>query len=504
MKSLYKSYISLLSRMCLVCALIFTAACTDDFEELNTNPNDPVVVPPRVIFPYGVREGIDRIHGHRTRLERLGLDGGMLWVQYFARNQYTNEGDTYNPDASMRNNNWEGFYNESLINFQKVIEISADAEGEFFNPNYVAVGTIMREYLFSIITDTWGAIPYTESLAGATEGNLAPVYNSQEEVYANMLANLKTASDNIALDGPSIQGDILFDGDLLRWKKFANSLRLRLANRQAAQKPSESAAIFNEIMSNPTQYPVFTGNDDFAVLFHESRLGPNNNNAWHEIMIQNGREDWSISQTLINYMTTDGVVTDPRLTVYANPAAAGSDEGAFVGAPNGLPEADASIYINTASRPGSFFTEQKGPVFIMTYSEMLFILAEAALDGDYTGGLSAQEYMEMAIQASFDQYNLEMPGDYMAEKVVSKETLMTEKWKALFSQGIEAWSEFRRTGFPVLSDASPIAIFENEGQVPTRLRYPESEYSLNGSNVAAGAALNGGPDNKLTKLWWAE
>ncbi len=147
---------------------------------------------------------------------------------------------------------------------------------------------------------------------------------------------------------------------------------------------------------------------------------------------------------------------------------------------------------------------QKAPFFIMTYSELLFTLAEAALDGDYTAGETAMTYLEMAIKASFDQYDLEMPADYMDGKIADQNTIMTEKWKALFSQGLEAWTEYRRTGYPVLPTADPTAIFENGGQVPTRLRYPESEYSLNGANVAQGASLNGGPDDKQTKLWWAE
>ena len=488
----------------LIALLLLTGSCTEDFEELNLNPNEPVVVPPDVIFPYGVREAVDRIHGHRTRLERLGLDGGMLWVQYLARNQYTNEGDTYNPDASMRNNNWAGFYNEGLINFQKVIDLSSDPEGPYANANYAAVGMIMREYLFSVVTDTWGAIPYAEALQGA-DGNLAPVYSSQEEIYAAMLENLKIAAESLDESGPSINGDIVFGGDILRWKKFANSLRLKLANRQASKKATESAAVFAEIMNNPAQYPIFTGNDDFALLVHEGRNNDNNNNAWHEIMVFDAREDWSISNTLIEKMTDGmGTATDPRILVYAEPAIAGDMAGGFSGAPNGLPEALASAYINTASRPGSFFTRERAPFFIMTYSELLFTLAEAALDGTYTGGASAKEYLDMAIEASFAQYEVDMPADYLADKSTDLETIMTEKWKAMFSQGIEAWTEFRRTGFPLLSDASPNAIFENSGQVPTRLRYPESEYSLNGANVEAGAGLNGGPDDKLTKLWWVE
>ena len=488
----------------LIAVVLGLSSCTDDFEDLNTNPNEPVLVPPDVIFPYGVRKSIDRIHGHRTRLERLGLDGGMLWVQYFARNQYTNEGDTYNPDASMRNNNWEGFYNEGLINFQKVIDLASDPESGFFNENFAAIGLIMREYVYSVVTDTWGAIPYAEALSGAA-GNLAPTYSSQEDIYAGILANLKMAADMLDEGGSTVRGDIVFGGDILRWKKFTNSLRLRLANRQASKKPSESAAIYAEILGNPGQYPIFTSNDDYALLTHEGRNGENNNNAWHEIMINDAREDWSISNTLIAAMTDgNGTPIDPRITVYANPVSAGEMAGGFAGAPNGLREADASIYINTASRPGSLFTQERAPFNLMTYSELMFTLAEATLDGTYSGGATAQEYMEMGIQASFNQYGLEMPADYLADKTADMETILTEKWKALFSQGIEAWTEYRRTGYPVLPDASPIAIFDNNGQVPTRLRYPESEYSLNGANVESGAALNGGPDDKLTPLWWVE
>jgi len=458
-----------------------------------------------VIFPFAIREGIDRIHGHRTRLERLGLDGGMLWVQYFARNQYTNEGDTYNPDASMRNNSWEGFYNESIINFQKVIDATGDPENKFFNENYMAAAMIMREYMFSVVTDTWGAIPYVEALKGATEGNLAPSYDSQMEIYAGMLANLKLASDKLDSDGAAITSDILFQGDVMKWKKFANSLRIRLANRQAAAKPAESAAIFNEIMGNPSTYPIFESVDDHALLFHTARLNDNNNNAWHEVMVVDGREDWSISNMLIEQMTDgNGVATDPRLTLYAEPASAGDNAGLFSGAPNGLPEALASIYINTASRPGSWFTREDAPFAIMTYSELLFTLAEASLDGDYSGDLSAMEFLQKAVEASFDQYDLQAPDGYFDGMVADKETIMTEKWKALFGQGIEAWTEVRRTGMPKLMEADINAIFENNGLMPTRLKYPESEYSLNGANVNEGSSLNGGDDNKQTPLWWVE
>ncbi len=485
--------------------LLLLPSCDEGFEELNDNPNEPELVPPATLFPLAVREAAQRIHGHSTRNERLNLDGGMLWMQYFARNQYVNEGDTYNPAATLRAGTWDGFYTESLVNLQTVINLTGDPTGQYGNPNYSAAALIMREYVFSIVTDTWGAIPYTQALEGSTGGNLAPVYDSQAEVYAGILANLKTASDQLDPAGMAIDKDILFNGDVMLWKKFANSLRLRLANRQAARVPGESQAIFAEIMGNPLQYPIVTAEDEALYFYPTARQSGENSNSWYETMVIGGREDWSISTTLIAAMADgEGNATDPRLEVYAEPALAGDYAGKYAGAPNGLPEGDAVAYYTTASRPGARFVTETQPFPLITFSEISFILAEATLDADYTSTGSATAYLGAGINASFKQYGLTTPEGYLAKLSTDKETVLTEKWKALFQQGIEAWTEYRRTGYPVLPAPDPRAVMENEGKVPRRLRYPESEYSLNGANVAAGVSLNGGPDNKLTELWWAE
>jgi hypothetical protein len=505
-KKYIMTFPSLFRRTLLFCLAIGLLACDAGFEDLNANPNEPEAVPPSTVFPLAVREAVDRIHGHRTRLQRLNLDGGMLWMQYFARNQYVNEGDTYNPDASLRGNTWDGFYTESLINLNTTISLTSNPESPFFNENYTAVATIMREYIFSILTDTYGAIPYTSALTGSTEGNLAPVYTSQEDVYAGILTTLKEASLALDPSGDPILKDILFDGDVIKWKKFANVLRLRLANRQAAVKPAESRAIFAEIMGDPATYPIFTGTADASFFNPTTRQNDENNNTWHEVMVFDSREDWSISTTLIAAMTDgEGNATDPRLTRFATPALAGDFAGKYAGAPNGLPEGDAVAYFTTASRPGSFFTGETTPVPLITFAEMNFILAEATMDGDYTAGEDAMTYLETAVASSFEQFEVDMPEDYMlGRSAVDMEMIIEEKWKALFSQGVEAWTEYRRTGYPVLPAPDPRAVFENEGQVPTRLQYPESEYSLNLANVKEGVSMNGGPDNKLTGLWWVE
>lgn len=287
-----------------------------------------------------------------------------------------------------------------------------------------------------------------------------------------------------------MDGDILFGGDVLRWKKFANSLRLKLANRQAAKKPAESRAIMQEILANPSAFPIFTSNAEYAALDHANVIGSRNK----MFDVFSTRSDWNISSTLVDKLLE---LDDPRITAYAKP----TPTGVYAGLPNGLTDEAAATFV--ASTIGDRFLDPEAPSVLMTYSELLFVLAEAAFDGDIQG--SSESYLSQAIAASFEQNGLTMPGDYMSRLgTITKETIMTQKWIALFGQGIEAWTEYRRTGFPVMPTPHPSSIFTNNGVLPTRLEYPLTEYSLNSDNVAIGVQLLNGEDNMRTKLWWAE
>ena len=139
----------------------------------------------------------------------------------------------------------------------------------------------------------------------------------------------------------------------------------------------------------------------------------------------------------------------------------------------------------------------------MSHAELLFTKAEAAFEGNTSG--DAQALFEAGIIAAFDQYGLTVPDGYIAQLgAVSKDNIMTQKWIALFGQGIEAWTEYRRTGYPVMPAADPRAKFQNDGVLPTRLVYPSTEYSLNGVQVKEAEILNAGLDNMKTKMWWVE
>ena len=479
----------------LLLALVLSAtACTSDFEEMNMDPNRPTAVSSSALLPFSIESAVDRYWGHRTRFERINLDGGMLWMQYLTRNIYSDEGDNYTVGPAYSNSNWKGFFNDASVNFQRII-VQSGPEGRAPNTNFEGVALVMRSWTLSLLTDIYGAIPYSQALKGAAdEPNYTPEYNSMEEVYAGLIEDLRVANDKLVVDGPAISGDILFNGNILRWKKFANSLRLKLANRQAAKKSAESRAVMAEILGDPAKYPIFTDNSDYAVLNHTT-VRPSNN-EWHEVIVQGGRTDWNISSTLADKLNALG---DTRIGVFADP----TSDGTYEGHPNGLPDGIATTYLSSSSIIGEYFLLSSTPSVIMSYAELLFVLAEAALDGDITG--DAQNYYEQAIRASFGQYGLTLPDSYLDKAgPATKENIMTQKWIALFGQGIEAWTEYRRTGYPVLPPRDSRSVFMNDGVLPTRLPYPATEYSLNRESLDAGITLNGGPDDMKTKLWWVE
>ncbi|GAB3554538.1 SusD/RagB family nutrient-binding outer membrane lipoprotein [Spirosoma fluminis] len=477
-----------------IATLLTVGSCTKEFDTMNVDPNNPTAVGPQYLLPYALEASIDRYWGSNIRFERLNLDGAMLWMQYLTRNIYSNEGDNYGVSVALYNNNWKGFYNDGLVNFQRIITLSA-AGGKYPNPNYEGIGLVMRTWVYSLLTDVYGAVPYGEAIKGTADAPIyTPAYDTMDKVYAGMLADLKTANEKLSVTGPAVSGDILYGGDILKWKKFANSLRIRLANRQAAKKPAESKAILAEILADAATYPIFTSNADNATLKHTATRP--SNNEWNEVMVFGSRTDWNVSKTLIDKLNELG---DARVTVYAQP----NKDGKYVGHANGLPDAIATTYLGTSSMLGTYFMQPTTPSVLMTYAELNLTLAEAAFDGDITS--DAQGYFEKGIAASFDQYGLKVTDDYL--KTVgkaSKEKIMEQKWLALFGQGIEAWTEYRRTGLPVFPAKDPRSIFENDGVLPTRIKYPTSEYSLNDANVRKGVTLNGGDDSMKTKLWWAE
>ncbi|WKN30604.1 SusD/RagB family nutrient-binding outer membrane lipoprotein [Porifericola rhodea] len=478
----------------LMVVLMWSPSCTDDFEELNTNPNYPVTVDPQYLLPQALQTTMDNYWGSKTRNQRLNFDHAMSWIGYLTRNIYENEGDNYNVQPSVNSTNWEVFYADGLINFHKIQEFSSE-DSESPNANFEGIGLGMKAWIFSLLTDVWGAIPYTEAVSGTSEAAIySPSYDSQEVVYAGIIEDLRIANEKLDPNGPPVAGDILFDGDIMMWKKFFNSTRFKLLNRQA-HKVASSGAEMQKMLDDPATYPMMESNEDIAQLVYGAVP---TNNPWHDVLVNQGRSDWNINSVLVNKLKSLG---DPRLELYAVP---GSQVDEISGHPSGLPGEIATTYLGqSATINTDVFAQSTSPAVLMSYAELLFVQAEAAADGDISA--DPQALYEAGIEAAFAQYGLSVPDGYMSMVgTATKENIMTQKWIALFGQGIEAWTEYRRTGYPLMPAADPRAQFHNDGVLPTRLVYPSTEYSLNEANVEAGAALNGGADDMKTSLWWVE
>ncbi|MBC3784246.1 SusD/RagB family nutrient-binding outer membrane lipoprotein [Spirosoma utsteinense] len=467
-------------------SLFSLTACEKDFDTINANPNDPVSLPAELLLPHAIRITANSVVGGS-----LGLDVGPLWSQHLARIQYT-EIDQFNFTTDTQDTPWLNLYIEANASYQKLIELGKSSGNE----NYQAIGIIMRSYVFSQLTDVYGDIPYKEALLG-TQGTVYPKYDAQKDVYAGLVAELKGASELINTKAVNADGDILFKGDMSKWKKFANSLSLRLLNRMLGKADSPNAKTEMErILSDPAKYPVMASNADNVQLMYLA-AAPNNNPLNQN---RKTRDDHRVSKTLVDKLKS---LNDPRLAVYAKKAESGGD---YVGVPNGLGNVDAgNLGLARTSKIGDYFVAATTPGMLMSFAELNFIKAEAALKGVTAAGDAAKAYEE-GIKASMTQFGLTVPADYLtvnklATGDAARTQVLEQKWLALFGQEIEAWTEYRRTGIPALK--VPTQNY-NAGMIPTRLPYPSSEENLNGPNFKAALAAMGGANTMQTKLWWAK
>jgi hypothetical protein len=506
-KTIYKFLISGLA------VAFILGSCTKDFEEINTNPNAPGLdqAAEGMLLAQAIESMTDRVHEIF-----LGHEMGSCWVQHMAKAQYTDE-DRYIPRSGVINNTWASFYAASGYDVNTIIK-KATVTG---NNSYVGVALVLKAYLTSVLTDLFGDIPYTEAWKGAVDdgGILQPKYDTQESVYTALIALLDEANTLLEEEGTPIQGDILFDGDLMAWKKFANSLRMRLILRISDRNASLATTELTKMVGDPATYPVFESSADNAALQYLGSA-PNNNPINEN---RKTRDDHRVSKTLVDLMWAKTTYVDWRICIYAQ--LDGNDD--FEGLPNGLTSSKAALYngngLKYTSKIGTYFSAATAPGILMTYAELQFILAEAAHKGFIAGGdADAEQYYIGGIWASYDQYGqdlLDLQESYFGMGIPDVDSLAedfyvndvwqwdaanamecigTQKWVALFGQGLEAYAEWRRIGFPVLTPAEDGVL---QGQMPVRVTYPTDEDMQNKVNKDAAVATQGA-DLLTTRVWW--
>lgn len=454
-------------------ALVATASC-GDITDINTDPNGPVDVPPPSILP----SALQAVLTGGVFNTGLNVRYGGLWVQHFSEIQYRDE-DKYIV-RSGTTGGW-GFYPGPLEDFQRMIAAGQAADA----PNWEAVGRIMKSYTFSVMTEAMGDLPYSEALKG--DSVLQPKYDTQQAIYTGLFADLKTASDQIDTDPGAVgfaSGDLVYGGDMAQWRKLANSLRLRLAihiqKADPAKAQSEAAAA--------VAAGVFTSSADNAGLSYLAS-NPNQNPIYTNHL---SRDDYGMSRTLVDSMIS---WNDPRLPVYAQP----NDTGAYAGLQNGLNDGEGPP-LKYVSRYGAYWREQPAAdMYFITYAEVLLLQAEAAergwISGDpaalYAAGIRASMEQHGVSDADITAY-LAQPRVVYAGGMTGLTQIAYELWIALYMNGMEAWTQWRRTQVPSLLPG-PRAI-KNAGVlngIPERMPYDDQEAVLNKANVDAAVAAQG-------------
>jgi hypothetical protein len=483
-------------------AAVAMSSCTGDFEEINKNPNAPEAVTPDLLLA-----GIERDMVKSVLNETWGI--GNIVIQHTAKNQFVNE-DRYL--WGELNGIWNDVF-DNMRDVEAMIKL-AEENGEL---NYKGIALVMRAWMFSLATDCYGDIPYSEATNAKLDGIYYPKYDAQEEIYNGILADLEEA--NTLLQAVlNVKGDLIYGGDVAKWRKLANSLRIRYLMR-ISERTDVGASIQN-IVSDASNFPIFEGsagnwNNDNAVYEYLS-------NSPDQFPLFSARigsfNEFRASKTLMDKLIS---LNDDRYKIFFRPtpeteATSSTADDLYVGIPNGMDDVGALTYNGGPqfqSRIGTLYYEQatsaeglqiaKGA--IMTFAELQFLLAEAREKGLITAG-DAATYYANGINASFNYYGLTPAADYFTQPDVaydgsSQEKLIkiaTQKWIAFYYQGLEAWFDWRRTGYPALG---PALTNQNDDKIPVRFIYPIIEQSLNATNREAAVARQGADDIN-TRVWW--
>jgi hypothetical protein len=473
-----------------VTGILATGCHPGDFGDLNVNPNEPTQANTAALLT-----------GAETSLPVGVINQNSIitsayaneYVQFLSDKQYTE-----NSRYSTIGFNYGPIYTGPLDNLRLIIQQNTDSSSAVTaqqygtNQNQIAAATILQSYLFLHLTDRFGDIPFNEALQGRE--NFKPTFTPQQEIYDSLFVRLKRMSDMID-PTTTIQGDILFNGDMNRWRIFANTIRLVMALRISEVDPTRGQTEFNAAMTDG----VISSNVENVQYNYIA--DNNNDNPWEDAF--ETRLDYTISQPLADTLNS---FSDPRITVYANKATA---TGTYVGMPYGVTESEAGAIPNSnVSFLGDALRTQTSPSYIYTYSQVLLSMAEAAKRGWIPGGdEAAAGYYEAGIQASWEQYGVFNQGAFNTfinspkvgyKPAIGIQQIALQKWISLFLNGYEAWAEWRRLDYPILNPA-PASL--NAGGIPRRQGYPSFEATLNKANYDAAVSRQGA-DNLDTRVWW--
>jgi len=507
------------------------ASCTKNFEKLNTNPNDPTVVEPEFLLTSSILNTLNLLGGNMNRVIFYN------YTQYFSGFQGEFERYTYN--QGNNNTYWSNMYVDCL---QPVYQIEVNYSKDPSYHNRVLIARIWKDYLFSNAVAIWGGIP----MQGALKGSPSVPYIKEQDVYYNLLSDLKGIADSINVSGDKYAAgaDIIYGGDLLKWKKFANTLRLKVAMQISNDAPNgdpvAAKAAVQEIAADEANTITAqsetaatdwgTTSADWSYLYNTVVYNYTANKATIPVLCE----------SLVYYTVPYG---DPRIGIYGQPAKQGPNIGKYFGQnisyggggpyASGITNPHTLLKQDDYSYIGASFLKPDAEFVFLSYSQACFLKAEAALKGWWTNA-TPQTYYYQGIGASFDHYGLtaaqattyeNTPGikwgtasdttgrqaqfedwmhictSYVPAGDYYRQIIM-QHWLAMPNQGVDAWSLIRRTR--ELDFEPQFGTYDGVyAYVPQRILYPASEYATNINEVNKAVQWLGGPDDLYTKLWFA-
>jgi hypothetical protein len=465
----------------LLCASMFATACVDSLDDFNVSQKSAASVPSETLFTAAVKNLTDALTS-----ASVNSNNYRFYVQHWTATTYLDEPRYNMTSRTIPQAMWQSLYRDVLsdLNESKKLVEQNTALVESVKKNQLAQIEIIEVYAWSVLLNTFGDVPYSQAL---DPDNSLPVYDDAQTTYNAILVRLNNA---IAQITPGAQGyagaDLLYKGDMAKWLKFGNSLKLKLAMVIADVDGAQAKTLAEAAAPN-----VFTSNADNA-KFNYLTAQPNNNPVSNSVTgPYTSREDYVAANTLVDVMND---LKDPRRKQFFSEV-----DGTFKGGVYGFSNSytDFSTVSAKVAAPDN-------PGLLLDYSEVRFLLAEALERGFAVGG-TVQDHYNEAIKASIIYWggtDAEVTA-YLAQPSVAyataagdwKAKIGTQKWIALYNRGYDAWLEWRRLDAPSLSP--PV-----EGLVvPLRMIYPVNEATLNGANRNAAASAIGG-DTSATPLWW--
>ena len=453
-------------------AVLVSPGC-EKFLDVNDNPNLPNNATVELLLP-SVQVAIGHVLG--SPLQIYGGIWSQYWTQSPKSSQYRSI-DQYSVTTTAFNRPWRMIYSDAL---QDINEILTLTEGQEQFNQYRAIAYLMRAYALQLATDAWGDVPVSEA---GQEDITSPNYDPQEEVYDSILANIDRALTLIEVDAVATPqaDDLIFQGDMGQWQRFANTFKLRALLRLsevAPQRAQEGIATLNGADFLETDAQI-----------EYSTTGGNQNPLFAEVLGLGRTQNLVASETTTKFMAQN---RDPRLNVfyqrYVNESL-GIDS--VVGIPQGSYRTNTDIFSIPSPVVGASGQQDisaTAPVKFMSAAESYFLQAEAAVRGWLTTDAPAQELFEQGIRASFESYDVPNVETYLATSPAAQwpagmeaqiRAIIIQKWLAMTgNQSFEAWSEWRRTGYPdffVVSQATALG----DDRLPARLLYPSSEVTTN-------------------------